>query len=107
MAADTLASFPYVTVRLGCTLCSRHGAYRLARLAAKYGAEIRLIDLLEHLAGDCRYWRPRHPGIQGCGAYFPDLAGAPRPPDEPLTTRRLRKALSRTHGRSYGRSYSP
>ena len=71
-------------------MCSREGSYRLARLADKYGANIDMRDLLAHLAGDCKYWRPRHPGIPGCGAHFPDLGGPPRPPDLPPAARRLR-----------------
>jgi hypothetical protein len=88
---QTLASFPYVTVRLACRLCSRSGSYRLARLADKYGADTRLPDLLAQLAGDCRYWgRPRHPSRPGCGAYFVDLGEHPPPPDEPAPARALR-----------------
>jgi hypothetical protein len=80
---DTLATYPYVTVRVGCRGCERKGSYRLARLAAKYGAEITLDELLERLAGDCPDWRPQHPGRPGCGARFIDLDGPPRPPHEP------------------------
>jgi hypothetical protein len=65
LPADTLATFPYVMVRLGCTLCGRAGSYRLTRLADKYRAEVRMVDLLEMLADDCRYWGPTHPGIRG------------------------------------------
>jgi len=85
---DTLATYPYVVVRLGCTKCSRTGSYRLARLAAKYGAEIEMLRLLECLAGDCAWWRPRHPYHEGCGACFVDLDLPRRPPDVP--GRRLR-----------------
>jgi hypothetical protein len=56
---DSLASYPHVIVRLACTVCSRKGSYRLARLAEKYGVQIDMRQLLEHLAGDCG--RPRHP----------------------------------------------
>ncbi len=38
MKRDTLASFPYVKVRLACRKCCREGSYSLARLADKYGA---------------------------------------------------------------------
>jgi hypothetical protein len=31
-----------VVVRLGCERCTRNGAFRLARLAAKFGADITL-----------------------------------------------------------------
>jgi hypothetical protein len=45
--ADTLATLPYVVVRLACTMCSRTGSFRLARLADKYGAEIDMRQLLQ------------------------------------------------------------
>ncbi len=90
--SDTLATYPYVTVRMACSMCSRRGQYRLARLAAKYGAEIDMQDLLEYLAGDCAYWRPRHPYQKGCGAYFCDL-GSGRPPDLPPGVTLLRKRV--------------
>jgi len=80
--ADTLATYPFVLVRLACTQCSRKGSYRLARLAEKYGAQIEMRQLLEYLAGDCRDWRPRHPFRPRCAAYFCDL-GSGRPPDLP------------------------
>lgn len=86
--ADTLATYPFVIVRLACTKCSRTGSYRLARLAAKYVDEIDMPRLLEHLAGDCAWWRPRHPYHEGCGACFVDLDPPRRPPDVP--GRRLR-----------------
>lgn len=47
MRIRRLVDFPYVLVRLRCDTCKRAGAYRLARLAEKYGAEI-LVD-------DCPY----------------------------------------------------
>jgi hypothetical protein len=55
---DILSSYPYVIVRIECRRCTRKGAYRLARLAAKYGAEIPMLELLAHLAGDCRAAAP-------------------------------------------------
>ena len=42
---DRLAFYPFVVVRIACRVCSRNGAYRLARLAAKFGPEIGLRDL--------------------------------------------------------------
>ncbi len=79
---DRIFTYPYVIVRMACRDCPRTGNYRLARLAAKYGAEIEMTQLLEYLAGDCKWWRPRHPYQKGCGAYFCDL-GSGRPPDLP------------------------
>jgi len=95
MAADALSSYPYVVVRIGCRRCTRKGSYRLARLAAKYGAEIPMIELLAHLAGDCAIWDTRHPGAPRCGAYFVDLEFPAPPPDRPTEgMRRLRLVKS-------------
>jgi hypothetical protein len=88
--ADVLATYPYVVLRLACHFCRRKGQYRLARLAAKYGSEIDMRSLLELLAGDCDYWRPRHPYRQGCGAYFCDLDPPRGPPDLPIGMSPLR-----------------
>src|SRR5208283_1303639 len=71
--ADVLSSYPYVVVRIACRRCTRKGSYRLARLAAKYGSEIPMLELLAHLAGDCAIWDTRHPRAPRCGAYFVDL----------------------------------
>jgi hypothetical protein len=82
MRSDTLAYYPFITVRLACTRCARKGSYRLARLAEQHGADIQMTDLLGYLAGDCRWRNPRHPGHGECGAYFADVAGsAPLVPD--------------------------
>ena len=91
MPADVLSSYPYVVVRVACRRCTRKGSYRLARLAAKYGAEIPMTELLAHLAGDCAIWDTRHPGTPRCGAYFVDLDFPAPPPDRPTEgMRRLR-----------------
>jgi hypothetical protein len=91
---DRLSKFPWVIVRVGCNLCSRHGEYRLARLAAKLGSEITLGEVLDHIARDCP-WR-RHPKQRsagkydpGCGASFLDLHRPTRPPDLPPSKRKL------------------
>jgi hypothetical protein len=81
-----LVDYPYVLVRLRCDIRRRAGAYRLARLAVKYGSEILLDDLLVRLSSDCP-WRDE-PRRQGCGVRFLDLPPR-RPPDMP-TARRLR-----------------
>ncbi len=81
-----LMDFPYVLVRLRCDVCNRAGAYRLARLAVKFGSEILLEDVLVRLSADCS-WRDEPRG-SGCGAYFLDLPPR-RPPDLP-SRRRLR-----------------
>jgi hypothetical protein len=53
---DRLALYPYVVGRIRCRVGSRAGTYRLARLAAKFGPEIGLRDLLDRFSYDCP-WR--------------------------------------------------
>jgi hypothetical protein len=94
MEPDRLSSYPYVVVRIGCSLCGRNGAYRLARLAAKYGPEIKLVDLVGKLALDCPWRREKGRRPLGkydpkCGARLVDLEGPPRPPDLPPQVKRL------------------
>ena len=86
MRVSRLVDFPYVLVRLQCDLCKRKGAYRLARLATKFGSEVLLDDLIVRLSADCP-WRD-DPRGSGCGARFADLPPR-RPPDMPMG-RRLR-----------------
>ncbi|PNG26987.1 hypothetical protein [Methylocella silvestris] len=90
MNEDTLASYPYVRVRLACHKCSREGSYRLARLADKYGANCRMDDLLRQLVGDCKLINPRRPFAHRCGAFFVDLDWPPPPPDLPTEGQRRR-----------------
>ena len=82
-----LSAFPYVLVRIGCAQCQREGAYRLARLAAKFGAEANLDTVLNSLSKDCpwrteRRWGKRGPPDKKCEACFIDLQ-TNRPPDLP------------------------
>ena len=74
---------------------SRNGAYRLARLAAKFGPEIGLRDPLDRFSYDC-LWRAEARGKRGvsaCGVYLPDLE-QPRPPDLLPEFVRLRVVVS-------------
>jgi hypothetical protein len=86
----TLSSYPYVIVRLGCEGCRRKGSYRLARLAARFGAEIDLDSLLARLTVDCEFANPRHPYQGRCRARFIDLDPPQRPPDMPPAAQQLR-----------------
>jgi len=86
MRVRRLTDFPYVFVRLRCDVCKRAGAYRVARLAVKFGAEILLDDLLVRLSADCP-WRDDPRG--SCGARFTDLPPR-RPPDLPAALMRFR-----------------
>src|SRR5712672_2933783 len=80
MAVNRLVDFPYVLVRMRCDVCKRSGAYKLAGLAAKFGSDMHLEDLLAKLSADCA-WR-EDPRGSGCGARFADLPMV-RPPDMP------------------------
>jgi hypothetical protein len=88
VAGNTLASYPYVVVRLGCSRCSREGPYRLERLAAKYGADVEMRKLLEYLASDCAMWgRQLHPVKEQCRPFFVDT-DSPKPPEIPAGMRK-------------------
>lgn len=91
-----LIEFPWVVVRFDCPVCGRAGRSRLVRLAAKYGADITLEDLLDRVAWTCPY--PRRPPtgqkrrnlVIYCGIRFTDLANpTPPPPDTPGPRLRL------------------
>ena len=79
-------AYPYVVVRIGCELCKRSGQYRLARLAARFGPEIELDELL---VVDCEAMRAKHPYRQRCAARFIDLDPPRRPPDAPRVAMKL------------------
>jgi hypothetical protein len=88
---DCLAHYPFVVVRIRCRACPRKGSYRLARIAAKYGPEISLRDLLDRFSYDC-LWRTAARSKKSkntCGVYLPDLEQR-RPPDMPPGMVKLR-----------------
>ena len=71
------------------------GLPRLARLAAKFGPEIGLRDLLDRFSYDC-LWRAEARGkgrVSACGVRLPDLE-QPRPPDTSPGLVRLRVVVS-------------
>jgi hypothetical protein len=81
---ERLSDFPWVIVRVNCPLCPhRSGQYRLARLAEKYGADIRLCDLMDKIAFDCPWkslpWPPNQYDPK-CKAQFTDLETTSSPP---------------------------
>jgi hypothetical protein len=90
MISEPLSRYPYVVVRVGCHYCKRRGEYRLARLAAKFGPEIELPDMLRQIAWDCEHWKRNSRWPEGCGVYYVDLEGTRRPPDLPPEMMRLR-----------------
>jgi hypothetical protein len=73
----------------------RRGQYRLARLAEKFGANIRLCDLIDQIACDCPrkslpWERPTDQYDLKCKARFKDLEAISRPPpDLPPMMRKL------------------
>jgi hypothetical protein len=88
---NTLATFPYVVVRVACCFCKRSGTYRLARLAEKFGADATVDDVLRQLAADCPHWKRNARWKEGCGVYLPDLDWPPRPRDMPRPKLRVVK----------------
>jgi hypothetical protein len=75
---ERLAFYPFVVVRIACRVCSRHGAYRLARLAAKFGPEIGLRDLLDRFSYDAgRDALPEGRGDRQQGRRAPERGGSP------------------------------
>ena len=94
---DRLALYPFVVVRIGCRQCSRKGAYRLARLAAKFGPEITLRDLTNRFSYDCM-WRAEARSKKGkstCGVIPAGPDGRhKRPPDLPSGMVKLRLVKS-------------
>jgi hypothetical protein len=74
-----------------CRVCPRQGSYRLARLAAKFGPEISLRELIDRFSYDC-LWRAEARSKRGqsaYGVYLPDLEQK-RPPDGPPGIVKLR-----------------
>jgi hypothetical protein len=82
---DTLLTYPYVVVRLACRYCARAGAYRLVRLAVKFGCEAKTAEVMIKLAADCPHWKVNRRWPEGCGVYLPDLEGLRARPDDPGT----------------------
>lgn len=88
-AVPNLAAYPYVVVRVACTMCPhRTGSYRLARLAARFGPETPLEEVLRQLALDCPHqgrpgMRRGNKYVPRCHAHFPDLERVSTPPDLP------------------------
>ena len=88
-----LSEYPWVVVNIDCKLCPRRGRYRLARLAARLGPEIELEQVLDVVAGDCKWMRPEvriRKYEARCGIRFPDLDLRRPPPDVPPSSVRLR-----------------
>src|SRR5215475_4616780 len=83
MARDSLLTYPFVVFRLACRYCPRAGAYRLVRLAVKFGCDANTLDVMRRLAGDCPHWKRSRHWPEGCGVYLPDLEPPRRPPDHP------------------------
>lgn len=89
--ATPLVRFPYVVMRIKCYICRRHGAYRLARVAAKYGPETSIGEVLVRLSADCpARGDTRNHGFINCGARLVDLEPPQPPPDLPPGAAALR-----------------
>jgi hypothetical protein len=85
MSRETLANYPFVTVRIACRNCRRRGSYRLARLAERFGADATLDDVLTIITANCNLAANRT-GRRGYrAAYFADIepTRTPEPPPQP------------------------
>jgi hypothetical protein len=83
MRDESLLTYPFVIFRLEWRYCPRVGAYRLVRLAVKFGCEAGIHDVMRRLSADCPHWKPNSRWPQGCGVYLPDLKPPMRPADNP------------------------
>ncbi len=63
---------PAAMVRLSCWKCDRSGQYRKAKLIEKYGADVRLPDLLHMIGASCPKMDAL--GNDPCGAHYRNLA---------------------------------
>lgn len=70
--AYTATTFPQDPVVLVCEQCGRRGVYRLASLAARFGANTAMPDILKALA-NCPRWRDMS---DPCRAHYEVKPGA-------------------------------
>ena len=61
-----------VMLDVACSKCDRRGRLSVAKLIAEHGAEMRLPDLREILAGDCPWLRAASFNDR-CAVYYPQL----------------------------------
>jgi len=64
-------------LEVACSRCERRGRLSVAKLIERHGADARLPDLREILAGDC----PRANAVsvhERCGVHYPQLVAALR-----------------------------
>lgn len=79
----TLADYPFVIVRLDCSLCPRRGRYRLARLVARYGPDADVDLVRRDLAKPCPLLENKGSGMRpACHVSYPDLQRCRRPPPD-------------------------
>jgi hypothetical protein len=91
MRRTRLSDYPFVVVRVSCIGCNRHGAYRLARLAAAFGPETELDQVLKELSRDCGHRIERRGRYaRECRIALPDLKPPVLPPDLPAGMLKLK-----------------
>jgi len=61
-----------LVLEVACSKCDRCGRLSVAKLIAEHGADMRLPDLREVLAGDCPRARSASV-IDRCGVHYPQL----------------------------------
>jgi hypothetical protein len=65
----TLRDWPYYMVRLACDLCPRKGQYRKVTLMARFGPDVKMLDLRHKIANCPR----REASGDACGVYYANL----------------------------------
>ncbi len=66
--------FPFETVEISCSVCSRFGRYSKRRFCEIVGADTALPTALDIIAKDCSEDRPSIANMQGrCRAQYPQL----------------------------------
>lgn len=64
-------------LEVACSRCERRGRLSVARLIEQHGADARLPDLRDILAGDCPRVRAAST-YERCQVHYPQLAAGPR-----------------------------
>ncbi|GGC75982.1 hypothetical protein [Chelatococcus reniformis] len=96
----TLMEFPHAEICFSCALCTRGGPTRVAACAAKFGPNVRLVELLYRFMRRCPhnpYDERRKPRKYGwkCGARIDGLDPTVEPYVPSMLAREIEEAIRR------------